>query len=125
MKKMICETIRETGRRGELEQDKLFCLLLDMQENIRQDLAENPDYRRTLELERLQAVTNAFRRHLREGRDILDQLTGWLQRVENSEDREEENSSETEYPMNTLYHLAVAEQEKDLQQLYPSKFGME
>ncbi len=125
MKKMFYETIRETGRRGELEQDKLFCLLLDMQENIRQDLAENPDYRRTLELERLQAVTNAFRRHLREGRDILDQLTGWLQRVENSEDREEENSSETEYPMNTLYHLAVAEQEKDLQQLYPSKFGME
>ena len=125
MKKMFYETIRETGRRGELEQDKLFCLLLDMQENIRQDLAENPDYRRTLELERLQAVTNAFRRHLREGRDILDQLTGWLQRVENSEDREEENSSETEYPMNTLYHLAVAEQEKDLQQLYPSNFGIE
>ena len=125
MKKMFYETIRETGRRGELEQDKLFCLLLDMQENIRQDLAENPDYRRTLELERLQAVTNAFRRHLREGRDILDQLTGWLQRVENSEDRDEENLSDTEYPMNTLYHLAVAEQEKDLQQLYPSKFGME
>ena len=125
METKLCEMIQETGRKGELEQDKLFCLLLDMQENMRQDLAENPDYRQTLELERLQAVINALRIHIRQGRDIFDQLTGWLQRIERGTETLEAYPEDAEYPMNTLYHMAVAEQEKDLQQLYPSKFGAE
>ena len=135
MKTDLSETIRETGRRGELEQEKLFCLLLEMLGKMRQELAEDPTYRKTLDMERLQTITDSFRIHMNQGRDLFDQLNGWMQRIERSAYKgsaEETGCKETdsedagsEYPVDTLYHMAVAEQEQELRRLYPSRFGME
>ncbi len=125
MKTDLSETIGKIGRKGELEQDKLFCLLLNMQEKMRQELTENPTYRRTLDLERLQSIIESYRIYIRQGRDLFDQLTGWLQRMEQSEAGKRREESDSTYPMDTLYHMAVAEQEQDLQRLYPARFGIE
>lgn len=135
MKTDLSETIRETGRRGELEQEKLFCLLMEMLGIMRQEIAEDPTYRKTLDMERLQTIMDSFRVHMNQGRDLFDQLNGWMQRIERSAYRssdEEADSRETdseekgsEYPVDTLYHMAVAEQEQDLRRLYPSRFGIE
>ena len=125
MKSDLSETIGEIGRRGEMEQDKLFCLLLNMQEKMRQELAEDPDYQKSLDLERLQSVIEDYRKHIREGRDLFDQLTGWLQRMEQSTAGKRREGYDSVYPMDTFYHMAVAEQEQDLMRLYPARFGAE
>ena len=127
MKPKLSETICEIGRKGELEQDKLFCLLLQMQEKLRQELSEDPTYRRTLDLERLQSITTDYRAYIQRGRDLIDQLTGWLKRAEQNEEREGtgipgfSGVRESDYPMDALYHMAVAEQEQELQHLHTYK----
>ena len=117
--------IRETGRKGELEQDKLFCLLLEVLEKMKQELAEDPVYRKKLDLERLQTITDSFRIHLQQGRELIDQLNGWMQRTNFGMDGISDGEKGSEYPLDTLYHMAVAEQEQDLHRMYPSKFSRE
>ena len=125
MRSDLSETIEEIGRRGEMEQDKLFCLLLSMQEKMRQELTEDPNYKQSLDLERLQSVIDDYRKHIRKGRDLFDKLTGWLKRLEQNTAGKQGEESESIYPMDTIYHMAVAEQEQDLQRLYPARFGGE
>ena len=122
MKSNLSETIEEIGRRGELEQEKLFYLLLNRQEEMRQELEEVPSYQKNLDFERLQYIIEAYRSHMRRGRDLFDQLTGWLQRMKQSRTEKSGEECENEYPMDAYYHMAVAEQEKDLRHMYPQRF---
>ena len=71
MKSNLSETIEEIGRRGELEQEKLFYLLLNRQEEMRQELEEVPSYQKNLDFERLQYIIEAYRSHMRRGRDLF------------------------------------------------------
>ena len=125
MKTDLSEAVGELGRRGELEQDKLFCLLLNMRERMRQELTEDPDYQGTLELERLEAIIDCYREHMRQGRDLFDRLSGWTQRMDKKRAKKDRESEESDYPVDTYYHMAVAEQEQELLRLYPTRFGLD
>ena len=119
------ETLMEIGRKGEKEMEKLFCILLNIREKLRQEIGVNPTYDLTMALDGLQSIIDSYRAHNKEGRDLFDRLTGWTRRMESGEDPDPGGETEEEYPLDPMYHMAVAEQEKELYRLYPSRYGKE
>ena len=119
------DILMELGKSVEKDLDKMFCILLNIREKLCQEVNVNPTYELKMALECLLSIMDSYRSHNRKGRDLFDWLSGWMRRMDWELLSDPAEESDKEYPMDPMYHMAVAEQERELYNLYPSRYGKE
>ena len=122
-KEDLWDTVIRTGKKGEIELEKMFYLLLDLQGMLRQEQKEHPDFYRIMELERLEEIVVDARIEIIRIKDLFDRITGNLERFRKAQDPETEKR-EMIYASDPYYHRAVSEQQKDLYRIWPAKYGL-